>query len=69
MARVSLIAEGERRELAERVPRARAVRARMRREALRPHSDDRELVELTATIGGCNLVSRFLEAMRIEHEI
>ena len=30
--------------------------------------DDRELVELTATIGGYNLVSRFLEALEIEHE-
>jgi len=30
--------------------------------------DDRELVELTATIGGYNLVSRFLEALAIEHE-
>ena len=30
--------------------------------------DDRELVELTATIGGYNLVSRFLEALQVEHE-
>ena len=29
---------------------------------------DRELVELTATIGGYNLVSRFLEAMQVDHE-
>jgi len=28
----------------------------------------RELVELTATIGGYNLVSRFLEAVQIDHE-
>lgn len=35
---------------------------------VRRHFDDRELVELTATIGGYNLVSRFLEAMRIEPE-
>ena len=35
---------------------------------LRRHFDDRELVELTATVGGYNLVSRFLEAMRIDHE-
>jgi AhpD family alkylhydroperoxidase len=35
---------------------------------LRRHFDDRELVELTATIGGYNLVSRFLEAMRIDNE-
>ena len=28
----------------------------------------RELVELTATIGGYNLVSRFLEAVKIDHE-
>ncbi len=36
--------------------------------ALRPHFDDRELVELTATVAGYNLVSRFLEAMQIDHE-
>jgi alkylhydroperoxidase family enzyme len=35
---------------------------------LRRHFDDRELVELTATVGGYNLVSRFLEAMLIDHE-
>ncbi|MGC2519104.1 MAG: carboxymuconolactone decarboxylase family protein [Burkholderiales bacterium] len=35
---------------------------------VRRHFDDRELVELTAAIGGYNLVSRFLEAMRIDHE-
>ena len=35
---------------------------------VRRHFDDRELVELTATIGGYNLVSRFLEAMQIDHE-
>ena len=35
---------------------------------LRRHFDDRELVELTATVGGYNLVSRFLEAMRIDQE-
>ena len=28
----------------------------------------RELVELTATIAGYNLVSRFLEALDIDHE-
>ena len=35
---------------------------------VQPHFDARELVELTATIGGYNLVSRFLEAMHIEHD-
>jgi len=35
---------------------------------LRRHFDDRELVELTATVAGYNLVSRFLEAMQIDHE-
>jgi AhpD family alkylhydroperoxidase len=35
---------------------------------LRQHFDDRELVELTTTIGGYNLVSRFLEAMQVDHE-
>ncbi|MSQ73048.1 MAG: carboxymuconolactone decarboxylase family protein [Betaproteobacteria bacterium] len=36
--------------------------------AVRAHLSDRELVELTATVGGYNLVSRFLEAMQIDHE-
>ena len=30
--------------------------------------DDREIVELTATIAGYNLVSRFLEALEVDHE-
>ena len=33
---------------------------------LRRRFDDREVVELTATIGGYNLVSRFLVAMQLE---
>jgi alkylhydroperoxidase family enzyme len=33
---------------------------------VRRHFDDRELVELTATVAGYNLVSRFLVAMQIE---
>jgi alkylhydroperoxidase family enzyme len=37
-------------------------------DALRPHFDARELVELTATIGAYNLVSRFLIAVQIDHE-
>jgi alkylhydroperoxidase family enzyme len=37
-------------------------------EPLRPHFDARELVELTATIAAYNLVSRFLEAVQIDHE-
>jgi alkylhydroperoxidase family enzyme len=37
-------------------------------EALRPHSNAREIVELTATIGGYNLVSRFLEALAVDPE-
>ncbi len=37
-------------------------------EAVRRHFNERELVELTTTIGGYNLVSRFLEAMQIDHE-
>jgi alkylhydroperoxidase family enzyme len=35
---------------------------------VRRHFADRELVELTATVGGYNLVSRFLEAIGIDHE-
>lgn len=37
-------------------------------EAVKAHFSERELVELTATIAGYNLVSRFLEAMQIDHE-
>ena len=37
-------------------------------DALRPHFDARELTELTATIAAYNLVSRFLEAVKIDHE-
>ncbi|HTO48921.1 MAG TPA: carboxymuconolactone decarboxylase family protein [Burkholderiales bacterium] len=36
--------------------------------AVRRHFDDREIVELTATVGAYNLVSRFLEALRIDHD-
>jgi alkylhydroperoxidase family enzyme len=37
-------------------------------DALRPHFDQRQVVELTATIAGYNLVSRFLEALAIDPE-
>lgn len=37
-------------------------------DALRPHFDAREITELTTTIAAYNLVSRFLEAMQIDHE-
>lgn len=37
-------------------------------DALRPHFDARELVELTATVAGYNLVSRFLEALEVDPE-
>jgi alkylhydroperoxidase family enzyme len=37
-------------------------------EALRGHFSQREIVELTATIGGYNLVSRFLEALAVDPE-
>jgi len=36
--------------------------------AVRQHFNDRELVELTATIAAYNLVSRFLEALQIDSE-
>lgn len=36
--------------------------------AVRKHFSERELVELTATVGAYNLVSRFLEAIQIDHE-
>ena len=35
---------------------------------VRRHFDAQELVELTATIAGYNLVSRFLEAMQLHHQ-
>jgi len=35
---------------------------------LRAHLDERELVELTATVAAYNMVSRFLEALQIEIE-
>lgn len=34
----------------------------------RKHFNDREMVELTATIAAYNLVSRFLEANQVDHE-
>jgi alkylhydroperoxidase family enzyme len=37
-------------------------------EAVRPHFDATELVELTATIAAYNMVSRFLEALRIHSD-
>jgi alkylhydroperoxidase family enzyme len=36
--------------------------------AVRRTFDDREIVELTATVGAYNLVSRFLEALQVDHE-
>lgn len=36
--------------------------------AVKPHFNEREMVELTATIAAYNLVSRFLEAMQIDHD-
>ena len=36
--------------------------------ALKQHFGDRELVELVATIGGYNLVSRVLVALQVDHE-
>jgi len=37
-------------------------------EAARRHFDAREMVELTAVVAGYNMVSRFLEALRIDIE-
>ena len=36
--------------------------------AVRIHFSEKEIVELTATIAAYNLVSRFLEAIKIDHE-
>ena len=35
---------------------------------VRKHFSERELVELTATIGAYNLVSRFLDALQVDHD-
>jgi AhpD family alkylhydroperoxidase len=37
--------------------------------AVRKHFDDREITELTATIAAYNLVSRFLEALQVDHTV
>jgi alkylhydroperoxidase family enzyme len=37
-------------------------------DAVRPYFDEREIVELSATIAAYNLVSRFLEALQIDHD-
>ena len=37
-------------------------------DAVKIHFSERELVELTATIAAYNLVSRFLEALQVDHE-
>lgn len=36
--------------------------------AVKKHLGDREMVELTATVGAYNLVSRFLVALQVDHE-
>ncbi|MCZ7563233.1 MAG: carboxymuconolactone decarboxylase family protein [Burkholderiales bacterium] len=36
--------------------------------AVRATFPERQLVELTATVGGYNLVSRFLEALQVDHD-
>lgn len=37
-------------------------------DAVKVHLTDQEMVELTATIGAYNLVSRFLEAIKVDHD-
>ena len=37
-------------------------------DAVRSHFDERELVELTATVASYNMVSRFLEALHIHSD-
>lgn len=37
-------------------------------DAINQHLSDQEMVELTATIGAYNLVSRFLEAVKVDHD-
>jgi alkylhydroperoxidase family enzyme len=35
---------------------------------VRQYFNEREMVELTATIGAYNMVSRFLEALQVDHD-
>ncbi|GAA4016308.1 carboxymuconolactone decarboxylase family protein [Actimicrobium antarcticum] len=37
-------------------------------DAVKAHFSDREMVELTATIAAYNMVSRFLEALQLDHD-
>ncbi len=37
-------------------------------EAVRPYFNNQEMVEITATIGAYNMVSRFLEALEVDHD-
>lgn len=37
-------------------------------DALRPHFNAQAIVEITATVAAYNMVSRFLEALRIDHD-
>jgi alkylhydroperoxidase family enzyme len=37
-------------------------------DAVRGHFNERELVELTATVAAYNMVSRFLEALQVDHD-
>jgi alkylhydroperoxidase family enzyme len=37
-------------------------------DSIRRHFDERSVVELTATVGAYNLVSRFLVALKVDHE-
>lgn len=37
-------------------------------DAIRPFFNDQQIVEVTATIGAYNMVSRFLEALQIDHD-
>ena len=83
MARVPYIEEKDHPELAPLIARIKAERAvlaytdTMTQEIQVPnelfaevqkHFDAQDLVELTATIAGYNLVSRFLEAMQVGHQ-
>ncbi len=62
-------AEGERAALAYAEAMTRTIRVPDDVfAAVRRHFAEREMVELTATIGAYNLVSRFLEALQVDHE-
>ena len=76
-AQIDALREGSAEQFDDRERAALAFSESMTREvhvpdavfdAVKIHFSERELVELTATIAAYNLVSRFLEALQVDHE-